>query len=123
MQDAIADGVGQGGVGEVVVPLGRRQLARDDGRAVAVAVLEDLEQVAALLVGDGRQAPVVDEQDVDAGELAEQADVGAVGPGQREVVKEPRRPAVVGAEALAAGVGGEGTGDEALPGAGGARRG
>jgi hypothetical protein len=43
------------------MPLGRRQLARDDGRAVAVAVLEDLEQVAALLVGDRRQAPVVEE--------------------------------------------------------------
>jgi hypothetical protein len=119
VQDAVADGVGQGGVGEVVVPLGRGQLARDDGGAVAVAVLEDLEQVAAFLVGDGRQAPVVDEQDVDAGELAKQADVGAVGAGQREVVKEPRRAPVVGAEALAAGVSGEGTGDEALPGAGG----
>ena len=35
VQDAVADGVGERGVGEVVVPLGRRQLARDDRRAVA----------------------------------------------------------------------------------------
>jgi hypothetical protein len=115
VQEAIADGVGQGGVGEVVVPLGGRQLAGDDGGAVAVAVLEDLQHVAAFLVGDRRQAPVVDQEDVDAGELAEQADVGAVGAGEREVVKEPRGAAVVGAEAFAAGVGGESAGDEALP--------
>jgi hypothetical protein len=68
VEDAVADGVGQGGGGEVVVPLGRRQLARDDSRAVAIAILEDLEQVPSLLVGDGREAPVVDQEDVDAGE-------------------------------------------------------
>ena len=92
------------GVAEVVVPLGRRELAGDDGGAGAVAVLQDLEQVAALLVRDRREAPVVDDQDVDAGELAEQADVGAVGAGQGELVEEPRRAAVEGAEALAAGL-------------------
>ena len=64
MEDAVADGVGEGGVGEVVVPLGRRQLARDDRRAVAVAVLEDLEEVPPLLVGDGGEAPVIDEASV-----------------------------------------------------------
>ena len=53
VEDAIADRVGQGGVGEVVVPLGRRQLAGDDRRAIAVAVLEDLEQVATLRIRDG----------------------------------------------------------------------
>jgi hypothetical protein len=53
VEDAVADRVGQGGVGEVVVPLARWQLAGDDGRAVTVAVLEDLQQVPALLVGTG----------------------------------------------------------------------
>src|SRR2546425_9886305 len=120
VQDAVADRIGQGGVGEVVVPLGRRELAGDDRRALAVAVLEDLEQVPALLVGHGGQPPVVDQQDVDAGELAEEPDVGAIGARQREVVKEPRGTAIVGAEAFAAGGGGEGTGGEALPRAGGA---
>jgi hypothetical protein len=41
---------------------------------------EDFEQVAALLVGDVRQVPqVVDEQDVDARGLVEEADVGPFG--------------------------------------------
>jgi hypothetical protein len=42
VEEAIADGIGQHRVAEVVVPLGRRQLAGDDRRARAVAILEDL---------------------------------------------------------------------------------
>ena len=102
------------------MPLGGRELAGDDGRAGAVAVLEDLEEVAALRVLDRGEAPVVDDQDVEAGELAEQADVGAVGAGQGELVKEAGGAAVDGAIALAAGLMGEGTGEEALPDPGGA---
>ena len=95
MEEAVADGVGQGRLAEVVVPLGRRELAGDDGRAGAVAVLEDLEQVAPLLILDGGEAPVVDDEDVDAGELGEQADVGAVGAGEGELVEEAGGAAVV----------------------------
>ena len=38
------------GVADVVVPLGGRDLAGEDGGAVSVAVLGDLEEVAPLLV-------------------------------------------------------------------------
>ena len=61
MEQTIADGIGQGGVGQVVVPLGGRELARDDGRAGAVAILEDLEEIATLRVLHGGEAPVVDD--------------------------------------------------------------
>src|SRR6266545_4982361 len=78
-EEPIADGVGQRGLPDVVVPLGRGELAGDDRGAAAIAVLENLEQVAALLVLRGGQAPVVDEEDVHARELAEESAVGAVG--------------------------------------------
>ena len=61
MQEAVADGVGDGRLAEVVVPLGGRELARDDGRAGAVAVLQDFQEVAALLVLDRGEAPVIDD--------------------------------------------------------------
>jgi hypothetical protein len=54
-------------------------LARDDGGAGVIAILEDLEEIAALRVLHRGEAPVVDQEDVEPGELAEQADVGAVG--------------------------------------------
>ena len=58
-----------------------RELARDDRRADASRVPQDLEEVAALGVLGWGEAPVVNKQDAEAGEFGEQADVGAVGPG------------------------------------------
>jgi hypothetical protein len=40
VKNAVADGIGRGGVGEVVVPVLGVELAGDDGRASAMAVLE-----------------------------------------------------------------------------------
>jgi hypothetical protein len=67
VEEPIADGVGQGRVRHVVGPPLRRQLAGDDGRAGAGAVLEDLEDVAALGVLQGAEGPIVQHQHVDAG--------------------------------------------------------
>jgi hypothetical protein len=60
-QQAVADGVGQRRVGEAIKPLGKRDLAGDDGGAVTVGVLQDLGRVAPLLVRDGREASVAQE--------------------------------------------------------------
>ena len=72
------------------MPALARQLAGDDRRARAVAVLEDLEQVVALPVGERAEAPVVEDEDVDAGEAREQRRVAAVRVRERELVKEAR---------------------------------
>jgi hypothetical protein len=59
VQEPVTDGVGQRGLADVVVPLGGRQLAGDDRRPQAVAILEDLEDVAPLLVlerGEGQSS-------------------------------------------------------------------
>src|SRR5437867_1944189 len=64
VQQAVADRVGQGRLAEVIVPLGGWQLARDDGRVGAIAILQDLEEVAALRILDRRQPPVVDDEDI-----------------------------------------------------------
>src|SRR5262245_32182678 len=120
VQEPVANGVGQRGLADEIVPLGRRMLARDDRRAAAIAILENLEQVAALLILRWGEAPVVEEEHVEARELAEEPAVGAVGPGQAQVVEQARDAAVVGPVAAAARLVGEGTGDEALAGPGGA---
>ena len=71
---------------------------------VAVAILEHLEQVVALQVGDRAEAPVVEDQDVDAGEPREQRRVGAVGVRERELLKEARQAAIDHAIALPTGL-------------------
>src|SRR6185437_3114540 len=108
-------------IGEVLVPLLGRELAGHDGGALAVAVLEDLEQVAAFLVASGAQAPVVDDEDVDACELGEEADVATVGAREAELVKETRRAAVDRAVAASTRLLRERAGDVRLADAGRAR--
>src|SRR5207245_11643955 len=73
---------------------------------------------AAMRISDGGEPPGVDDEDVEAGQPGEQADVRAVGPGQGEFVEETRGPTVAGAIALAAGLVGERAREEAFPDAG-----
>ena len=50
--DAIENGVGEGRLADDVVPAADRQLACEQGRGAAIAILDDLEQVPA---GSGRR--------------------------------------------------------------------
>ncbi len=49
------------------------QLAGDDGGAAGVAVLYDLEEIGPALYGHGSEAPIVEDEQVDAGEAFEQS--------------------------------------------------
>ena len=60
MDEAVADGIGEGGVGQVVVPLLGRELARDDRRSGTVSVFEDLEEVPAFTIGERGDGEVVE---------------------------------------------------------------
>src|SRR6266700_3409794 len=55
VQDAVEDGVGHGGVAQVLLPLGVGELAGDDGRPVRVAVLDDLEEVVTVSLEGGAE--------------------------------------------------------------------
>src|SRR5215468_9500403 len=94
VQEPVADRVSERGLPDEVMPLGRRMLARDDRGAAAVAILENLEQVATLLILRRGEAPIVEEEHVEAGELAEEPAVRAVGASQAQVVEQARDPAV-----------------------------
>jgi hypothetical protein len=54
VDEAVEDSVSDRRVGDHVVPFLDRQLAGDDGAGAAVAVVDDLEDVAALLGRHGR---------------------------------------------------------------------
>ena len=61
VDEPVEDGIGEGGAADDVVPGVDGQLAGDDGGGAAVSVLEDLEQVAAFVRGEGGEAPIVQE--------------------------------------------------------------
>ena len=50
--EAVEDGVAEGGVGDDLVPMIDGQLGGDERRSVAMAVIEQLEQIVALLGGE-----------------------------------------------------------------------
>ena len=68
VKQAITDCIGEGRVRDVVVPLPRRQLAGDDGRASAGPILQDLEEITAALIRERAERPIVEDEDVDARE-------------------------------------------------------
>ena len=112
VQDAVANRVGQRRISDVLMPVLRRELTGDDRRPGVVPVVENLEHIAALLIAEGRQAPVIEDEDVDARQLGEQPDVGAVGMRESERVKEPGEPPVAGPVAVPAGLVGQRAGEE-----------
>ena len=104
VEDAVADGVGDGGVGEEAMPPVVLELAGDDGGAEAVAVFEDLEQIPSRVLGERRDGEVVEDQDVRLGDAGEDAGVGSVGAGEAQLVEETRYAPVEDAMALATGL-------------------
>jgi hypothetical protein len=88
VEHAVADGVSDARIMEVLVPLRGRKLAGNDGGACAAAIIEEFEQIVALGIGERRESEIVQDEDVEASELAEGADVSAVSTRQSELVEE-----------------------------------
>ncbi len=78
MDDPIENRVRDRGFAEIVVPLLARQLTRDHRGAAAVTVFEHFEQVLALALFERRQSPIVEHEDIDAGQACEQRRVRAI---------------------------------------------
>ncbi len=59
VDDAVEDGVGEGGNADQIVPAGDGNLAGDDERAFVVAVLDDLQQIARLAGAERLRSPII----------------------------------------------------------------
>ncbi len=60
MHDAVEDGVGQGRIVEVGVPMFNWQLTGDQGGFAGGAIVEQFEQVVAFGLADRGESPIVD---------------------------------------------------------------
>src|SRR5262249_56016095 len=101
------------------MPLLEGQLAGDQRRAAVIAVVEDLEQVAADGIRERRKAEVIDDDEIGLGELTQERGLvlqrGVTG----KLVDEPRQSEAAHAMVGAAGGMPDGAGDIALADAGG----
>ena len=89
VDQAVEDGVAEGGVADDVVPVFEGELAGDEGGAPAVAVVEDLEEIAALDIVQGDHPVVVQGQELGAKQAVEELGIGPIGLGEGEFVEEP----------------------------------
>lgn len=83
VDQAVEDDVSVGGIADQRVPLIDGELAGDDGGAAAVAVLEDLQEVVAGRGVERLEAPVVEDEEIDAAKRAQQAGVAAIAARQK----------------------------------------
>ena len=80
----IEDGVGISRVADEGVPFVDRNLAGEDGRATSVAFLEDFVEVTTGTGVERFEAPIVEDEELDTGEAAQDAGISAVTAGERE---------------------------------------
>jgi hypothetical protein len=78
VHQSIENGVGESRITDDLVPMFDRKLAGHHGRSAAVPILHDLQEVAPLLGGHGRESPVVEDQKLDASQALEEPSVVAV---------------------------------------------
>ena len=93
-------------------------LAGEDGATPGIAIVEDFEEVVTALAREGSEPPVIQDEEPDLGESLDEPGIGAVAPGEGELVEETGEAEVAGRDPVSAGLVAESTGDEGFSGPG-----
>src|SRR5580704_6120289 len=109
VNEAVEDGVGISRIADEGVPFVDGDLAGEDGRAAAVALFEDLVEVTTGTGVERFKAPIVEDEELDAGEAAQDACIAAVTAGEREFGEELGNPLIENRAVVAAGLVTQGT--------------
>ena len=104
VNDAVEDGVGERGDPDQVMPAVDGNLAGDDQRALVVAVLDDFKEIARLVGGERLRAPVIEDEQLDAGQGAQEPGVARVAVGDGQIGEEPGHAGVENGHVLSAGL-------------------
>jgi hypothetical protein len=114
VNEPIQDAVGDSGITDLIVPLSDRHLAGEDRGACRVAVVTDFQKVTALTVGQWSHGPIIDQEDVDAGNPVQQLAKAAVGAGDSQIAKQTGSADVKRCESFADRFLSQSLGDETL---------
>ena len=69
MDDAVEDGIGEGGILNLRGPLVDGELGGKETRGLAVAVIEEVEDIAGLIGGEGITEPFIQNDEVKASQM------------------------------------------------------
>jgi hypothetical protein len=103
MDDPVENGVGQGGIANHLVPAIDRELAGDQQGSPVVAIVDNFEQIAALVGIERFRPPIIDDQQAGAFERVHQprqptfaARLGEIGEQARSTLVEHRKALAAG---------------------------
>ena len=88
VDEAVQDGVSQGGIAYDVVPVFDWNLTGDDGRSSTVAIVEYFQKVAPFGRSEDGQAPIIENEKLNASEGFEHASIAAVAASEGERLEE-----------------------------------
>jgi len=103
MDQPIADRIRDAGLANGGVPRGRRQLAGNERRGAFAPILNHLQQVPAFRIGERREEPIIDREEIELGVFRQEPGIRSVAATDGELVQEPWRPDIGGREAVATG--------------------
>ena len=110
----VQDGLSDGGITDMIMPIFYGELTGNKGRGIAVALFNHFEKVSSFRVVQGCQAQIIQDKEIGFGESFHERAVAAIGSGEGDLIEELRRAQVKGSEAFAAGLLSQGTGKEGL---------
>ena len=90
MDQAIQDGIAQSWIRDTGVPLCDWDLGDDHGGVAAVAVVKDFKQVSGLRAGKRVPQPIIEDEELNAGQFVQEFGIGSVGVGQFKCVEQAR---------------------------------
>ena len=83
------------------MPLSDRHLAGENRRSCLVTVITDFQKITALTVGQWSHGPIIDQENVDAGNAVQQFAKASVSAGDGKIAKQTRSADVKRCESLA----------------------
>lgn len=84
VHQSIENGVGQGRIAEVLMPVRHWQLTGDQGRTDIETVIQDLQQIALVFIGERGHTQIVQDDQIGLGQLGQQLVIPAVALGDGE---------------------------------------
>src|SRR5215472_14576777 len=94
MNETVEDGVGISRVADEGMPLVDGDLAGEDRRAAPVTFLEDFVEVTTGAGVERFEAPIIEDQELDAGKAVQDAGIAAIAAGERELGEQLGDPLV-----------------------------
>src|SRR5665213_3123531 len=89
VDEPVQDGVGDRGIGDHLVPVLNGELAGHDGTAATMSIVDDLQEVSALIQRQVGETPVIEDQQLDARDGLEQACMPAVTACECQGIEQP----------------------------------